>query len=409
MLTPLPRSRPTSRTVDPETLLQIPLNPHLGRARSVHVLIISNGNGEDSVAADLIAHLPSGVSASAYPMIGDGVVFAGLSELVGPRAYVPSAGWRHTKGSTAKDIKGGMLTAITPAWAFLRKARGQYDKVVAIGDGVAPLMCWTAGLPIDIYVDVFKSGYAHTYNMFERFILRRVAREIFTRDRLLADLLRKYGISAQSAGNIMLDSVPEGEYDAKSRRQHPLAVLLLPGSRQTAPANLSLQLQAIALMPAPAALDIFVAVAPGLDPDDLANATGTEFTPSAQSQSAELGALEWQGLQVRLVRGALANLVEASDVVLSQAGTATQQALGLGKPVIAMRFATDRAKRIADEQALMGEGRILTEPDPNALGAALRALLADPGECKRRGEIGRARLGGPGTRRAIIARLQQSG
>lgn len=375
----------------------------------MRVLIISNGNGEDSVSADLIAHLPPSISADAYPMIGDGAVFSGLCDVVGPRAYVPSAGWRHTKGAMARDVQSGLLSALAPAWRFLRGVRGRYDRVVAIGDGVAPLMCWTAGLPIDIYVDVFKTGYAHTYNAFERYIISRATRTVYTRDEMLADRLQEHGIAAQSHGNIMLDSVPHADFDAAAHRRHAEAVLLLPGSRNTAAHNLRLQLQAIAQRPEPRALDFFVAVAPGLDPQELAQAIGGRFDPASGEKGALLGDLKWRDLQIVAVRGALGNLVKACDVVLSQAGTATQQALGLGKPVIAMRFASDRAKRIADEQALMGEGRLLTEPDPKALGAALGTLLADPGERRRRGEIGRTRLGGPGTRQAIIAQLQRGG
>lgn len=386
----------------------------------MRVLVISNGNGEDAVAADLIAHMPPEMKAHAYPMIGAGAFFDAICPIVGPRAQVPSAGWRHTKGSMARDLKGGMLKSIPPAISFLRSCKGRYDKVIAIGDGVPPLLCGLAGLPVDIYIDVFKTGFAHRYARAERWVLKRACKAVYCRDDMLASELARHGLDAQSYGNIMLDSVPFGAYDTATRRKNPTAIALLPGSRSTAAKNLSIQLEAVARLAPARRPDIFVAVAPGLEPETFIGAKGAQYLSSAQyvpsknQDTADLGALRGEWGTAFLARGAagragvLGNLLSAADVVLSQAGTATQQALGLGKPVIAIRFDNDRPKRIADEQALMGEARVLAAPDAGALAAALGKLLDDETERARLGALGKKRLGGPGTRAAVIARLQQA-
>ena len=163
-------------------------------ARPKPFLFIANGNGGDSIAAEIIRRLPRGARAEAFPMVGNGKPYAGLCKVVGPRALVPSEGWRHTSGSLARDVKGGLLGAILPARNFLKSAVGQYAKVIAVGDGVGPLLCWTAGLPIDIYLDVFKSGYAHRYNFIERELLRRTTKTVFCRDKMLAATLREVGV-----------------------------------------------------------------------------------------------------------------------------------------------------------------------------------------------------------------------
>jgi uncharacterized protein (TIGR03492 family) len=369
------------------------------------VLFIANGNGEDSIAAEIIRKLPKAISVEAYPMVGSGAAYEALCPLVGPRAQVPSEGWRHTAGSVSRDLKGGMLASVGPAIKFLRSIRGRYDRVVVVGDGVGPLLCWLAGLQIDIYLDVFKSGYAHTYGIIERFIIGRAAKTVFCRDHMLATTLRHAKIDGRSVGNVMLDCVPHGAYDFHKRRAHHLAVTLLPGSRATTAYSLKMQVDALKLLPPQLVPDVFVAIAKGIDPQRLATATGLTYKSGDSNESADRGTLTGKGLTLHLAHGVLGNLIEVSDVVLSQAGTATQQALGLGTPVITFNRADNRAKRMADEQALMGEARILTAETPQALVEALGRLLADPNERVRLGDIGRQRLGGAGTIDAMLEML----
>lgn len=368
------------------------------------LLFISNGHGEDSIAAQIIKGLPKGTLVQAYPMVGPGDAFAQLCPIVGPRAFMPSQGWRHTKGSGRRD-SGSILKSIGPGISFLKSQKNQNAAVVCVGDGVGPLLCMLAGLKIDIYLDVFKSGYAHRYTGFEKFVLARVANTIYCRDDILAKALADAGLNGQSHGNIMLDCVPYADYDMQTRRSAPLALTLLPGSRDTIAENLAVQLKAISMMPDDIQVDLFMALAGGVDPSELAKQLDMEYAAPKNDDGVDAGAFVGEGMKVYLSRGALGNLVEGSDVVLSQAGTATQQALGLGKPVITYNRADNRAKRMADEQALMGEARILCTPDPQVIADETAQLLRDQDERQRLGAIGQARLGGPGTMAAIVAQL----
>ena len=78
-------------------------------------LVISNGHGEDAIAAQLVARLPANVSADAYPMIGSGKAYDGICRIVGPRATLASEGWRNVKGSLRRDIVNGGLLTVPPA------------------------------------------------------------------------------------------------------------------------------------------------------------------------------------------------------------------------------------------------------------------------------------------------------
>src|SRR5690606_33745219 len=97
--------------------------------------------------------------------------------------------------------------------------------------------------------------------------------------------------------------------------------------------------------------------------------------------------------------------LEASDVVMSQAGTATVQALGLGRPVITFINPRDRRSRFEDEQRLFGDARVVVEAQAAKVRDALQMLLTDSSERFRLATLGRERIGGPGAMEAILAAL----
>ena len=179
-------------------------------------------------------------------------------------------------------------------------------------------------------------------------------------------------------------------------------VLLLPGSRVVAGENLNVQVEVIERLIQVPVPDVFVAVAPGIQAEQLERQLLAKFRPVKSAQKDYLGILQVRNVKLHLVCGALGDLVENADVILSQAGTATQQAVGLGKPVVTFNRPDNRPKRMADEQALMNEGRILAMPDPAKLAQIVDRLLHDPAERERRGAIGRQRMGGSGVLNAIL-------
>ena len=140
--------------------------------------------------------------------------------------------------------------------------------------------------------------------------------------------------------------------------------------------------------------------------DELARKAGLRRTTTLSAESADLGELSDGDLTIHMARGAaMGNLLAVSDLVLSQAGTATVQALGLGKPAITFVNARDRRSRFNDEQMLFGDARTVVAAEIPAVGAALRKLLGDDEERRRLANIGRQRIGGPGAMQAIIETL----
>jgi uncharacterized protein (TIGR03492 family) len=369
------------------------LSDEVTRQRSL--LVISNGIGEDSVGAELVRRLPPAIKAAAYPTLGTGAAYVGVCEIVGPRAEIASAGSRVAKGTVTKDVAGGLLGTVPPGLSFMRRVRNEYDRVLVIGDFIGVGGCFLSGIRNVVYVDVYKTGYGRPYLAVERWVIGRTCRAVFCRHPALAEGLRAGGVDARAAGNVMMDTIPRAGLDVMALRTRPTAVTLLPGSRGHTAANFALQVEALRRLPEALRPDVFLALASGVGAAELARAAG----------------LAWDGramvgdVTVQVARGALGDLVEASDVVLSQAGTATIQSLGLGRPVISFTRPGDRIKRHRDESRLFGDARVLIRDDAGAIAEALAGLLENAPERQRRGTIGRERIGGPGAIDEIIAAL----
>jgi uncharacterized protein (TIGR03492 family) len=370
------------------------------------VLVISNGIGEDSIGAGIIRKLPSSLAAEAYPTLGAGHAYQGLCPIVGPRAFLPSEGSRVERGTLRKDLVAGAWGAMPPALRFLRGARRTYDSFLVVGDLVGVMACWLAGISGVVYLDVYNTGYGRSYYLGEKLVMRRVCRTVFCRAEMLAGQLRRLGIDARADGNIMLDTIPAGDYEAARRRLRLKSVALLPGSRGGAVANFALQIESLGLLPEDQRPDIFVAVAEGVDPEDLARATGLFLHPPQGGEPGDLGRLSGRGFHLHLARGALKPLVEAADLVLSQAGTATVQAMGLGRPVVTFARDSERAERSADEGRLFGAARLVVPAEPASIAAEVMRLLGDPAECKRLGALGKQRVGSGGVLGKVVAALE---
>jgi uncharacterized protein (TIGR03492 family) len=369
-------------------------------------LIISNGHGEDAIAAQLVARLPSAVTAEAYPMIGSGKAYDAICPIVGPRATLASEGWRNVKGSLRRDIVTGGFGTVPPALKFLRSIRGRYDRIIVVGDMVGVLACLATGNRDLIYVDVYKTGAARLYSRLERQAIRHACTMVFCRSDNLAASLRQKGIDARCAGNLMMDTIPRGQYDARARRTRPMAVTLLPGSRALTSESFAIQIGALRKQPEHLVPDVFLAVAGSVNVEELARAAGLQRTAMLSHEPDDLGQMTDGTLTVHMARGrAMGNLLDVSDVVLSQAGTASVQSLGLGLPVITFINPRDRRSRFEDEQKLFGAARVVVDAEVGNVALALSDLLGDDAERQRLGEIGRARIGGPGALAAILAAL----
>jgi hypothetical protein len=348
----------------------------------LRLLLLSNGHGEDAVGALLVQPLRAqGFAPHALPIVGEGHAYRALDvPLLGPMRAMPSGGFVYGRpAALAGDLRAGLARLTVSQLQALRAARGAYPWVVAIGDVVPLLYAWLYRAPF-VFVgcaksDLYLGGRPGAYLSIERWALRRPAcRAVWPRDATTTRNLRAAGVAADWLGNPMMDGLaPTGQ----SLPGDPAAptVLLLPGSRSEAVVNLQLLRAAARAIAADEPRTRFlVALAPQADPAD------------------------FDAPELHLLPGRFADAAHAARLALAMAGTATEQVVGLGLPVISLPGAGPQfTPAFAEAQTrLLGESVTLLPPDPARVAAEARALLADPDRLARIAANGRARMGPPG-------------
>src|SRR2546428_7635717 len=175
--------------------------------RRPSVLIVSNGHGEDAVGMALATRLKPSATISALPLVGTGGAYADIAVL-GSRRALPSGGFglRGSWRGLWADLWSGGLRHWMGQRAILRRQRGRHHLVVAIGDVYCLRMAALAGIHT-AFVATAKSEYGQPHSAFERLLLRRYGRAIFTPDQVTAGALHRAGLPARYVGNPLMDTI----------------------------------------------------------------------------------------------------------------------------------------------------------------------------------------------------------
>jgi hypothetical protein len=434
------------------------------------VLLLSNGHGEDLSGALLAAALQRlGVAVEALPLVGHGDPYRrqGIAVLGHTRSYSTGGlGYTSLAGQLTELLQGQVLYLLGRL-ALLRRRRRRYALVVAVGDIVPLLGAWLSGRPTAMYLVAYSSHYEGRLRLpWPCGWLLRQARvlAVWSRDVLTAsDLQAQLGRPVSFLGNPFLDpvapdqilapdqpvvsgeSVVSGEPVASGRGavapeqtvtagrgaaaagpsasgQLPMTparrLALLPGSRlPEALHNLELMLQMLALLPAelrrPGGLVVELALVQELELEAIAamarpHGWQLEQAPGA-SPSGPL--LAGHGLRLLLGWGRFSGILAAADLVISMAGTASEQAVGLAKPVLQLagrgpQFTESFAeaqRRLLGSGLHCADGAAGSQAALNAtatLAAALLKQLADPTQAaalrRRLERLASERIGDPG-------------
>jgi len=351
------------------------------------ILIVSNGYGEDAVGNALSAVLRERTAdVCAFPLVGLGHPYRDV-RLVGPRRSLPSGGFAF-RGSwklILADLRAGAWGLWRRQRKALREQRGSYSRVVAIGDAYCLWMAAHAGGPV-VFIATANSEYHDPLGRVARNLIRRYASITYARDPRTADVLIHHGINARYAGNPLMDVIDDGQPPP-----HPAPmVVLLPGSRDDAATNLATLLQLCVALRGARPITFVCALAP---------------TVSRESVQRAIQPMGWHELNGQLSLGETHVLisrtfgpsVRAADVVVGLAGTANEQAAGLGKPVVAFPVTGAQYTQgfMQLQRRLLGDALVPARDWRDAATAVLR-LLDDPAERARRGRAGAARMGDPG-------------
>lgn len=372
------------------------------------LLCVSNGHGEDLIASEIIRHL-RGVEAVAYPLVGLGDAYPEQVTRLGPRRVFPSGGFafRHGLRNLTDDLRSGFIRFWFAQRRALAGQRGRFAVVLAVGDPYCLAMASRVRVPT-VLVASADSVLNVPYGRLKLRLLRRQARQVFTRDAPTAEWLALRGINAAYLGNVMLDCLHPSGSDFDITGDSPV-VALLPGSRGDAVHNAVLLAEvASRVIRTRPEVRFVLSLAPTVDGDAVCQAIRDAGGRAQEGEAALGGArtVAFGGARIEMTR-AFADAIARAVVVVGLAGTANEQAAGLGKPVVAFPGPGPQftAGFLEVQRRILGEALVAVSSPAEAGDAVLR-LLASPEERARRGQAGMARMGSPGAGARIAAVLE---
>jgi uncharacterized protein (TIGR03492 family) len=306
------------------------------------VLFISNGHGEDLNASEVLKALRAkypDIQVAALPMVGEGNAYRKLGvEIIAPTLSLPSGGFVYMdKRQLLTDVQKGLIKL---TWQQIKSARAytkNCDLVFATGDIVPLAIARLTGCP---YTAFIVSSSAHYENrmkppFFMDWIMRSpLCQTIFTRDAFTAQLMQQQGVSkALFAGYPIMDVLERSGIDLELQSEIP-TIALLPGSRLPEAAhNLGMMLDlvmAIASEFTHNPVQFRAALVPKMMSPEILRAIAQDhgwiFEPPHK--------LTCQQIEVVCYDNAFADILHQCHLVIGMAGTAVEQAVGLGKPVI---------------------------------------------------------------------------
>ncbi|BAC90480.1 lipid-A-disaccharide synthase-related protein [Gloeobacter violaceus] len=378
------------------------------------ILFISDGHGEDWVAAQIASHLTrlsaqrdlGALELRALPMVGDGHSYERIGvPLALTTRVLPSGGFTFkTMRGLWLDLRSGLAGYGAHLVRSVRGLADWADLVVAVGDILPLSLAWLTGKPY-IFVGCTKSDYytegAYScYFPWERALLHPPrCLHAFTRDRITCRNLRLHRVPASYWGNPMMDGLEWNETHQPPRPEGTF-IGLLPGSRPgEAQRNLLDMLRCLEAvrhrLGEPVHFEAAISAGLGLE--------------SFRRQAAPLG---WQEYgEGRFERNATAVVLRTDNfsavlhrahLLIAMAGTATEQAVGLGKPVITLpgrgpqftrRFAYLQRQLLGDSVRIVD---VAPARRPEAVASTAADLIKDRERLGQFACNGRERMGGAG-------------
>ena len=351
------------------------------------VLFITNGHGEDQTAVKIIENIPKDIEISVMPLVGEGGAYSNTPvHMEGLLKAMPSGGFSaRNLFALPKDIFNGLFSHHLEQYKTLKGMRGHFDLVIGIGD-IVPIIAGLITKSPFIFVGVNKSDYyktfGYSYTPWEKWLLKKYAKRIFTRDLITANNLSKEGIRAVYYGNPLMDGI--GGYEEIEKSPGEKIIGFLPGTRKC---DIDKN------------LEDFKKIAEGLA--KMGNFRFLVATAGAYCNTPVRGA------GIGLISDKFENVIYNSDIIIGLSGTGNEQAAGIGKPVVAFYGrGSQYNKKFADAQKeLLGESLSLvtTAIVGTRLIASLQcvtseilSILQDHARYNYMAETGKERMGKPG-------------
>ncbi len=405
----------------------------------MEILCISNGHGEDIIAARICVELSKlGFSTIALPMVGVGHAYTKADIPIAAQVTqaMPSGGFvRMDSRQLARDVKSGLVgltrKQLGYVWSWSRERRKEKRLILAVGDIVPLLFAW---LPSQfggcdfVFVATAKSEYywrdrqgdlPHVKKPFggsyffpwERALMKSDrCKAVFVRDLLTAEVLNQsFKLPTLYVGNPMMDGLEPKGIDF-GIGEDDWVVAILAGSRAPEAYENWLTLILCAQVIArtiPHEVHFIVAIAPDLDLEEI----GQIILQKGWLRLDET-TFKVQNARMVLTQTGFSDCLHQCHLGLAMAGTATEQLVGLGKPVITIAGNGPQfTRKFAEEQADLLGCSINLVDKPAQIADILGEILQDPDYFQETLRNGEERMGYAGASQNIakhILHLQEN-
>jgi len=393
----------------------------------IGVLFVSNGYGEDNVAAHIAAVLNKqhvDISVSGFPTVGSGRFYTECGvALAGSGIRMPSEGFVRSARDLAGDVRRGLVSETLRMGKRVRHAAAEADYIVVTGDPY--LLLYTtlftkAERPRKIFIGTLQSEwygsgrpFKEHYSILERLWLRLFCGLAIARDAKTAAYLQEKGVRhAVSFGNPMMDcfAVPQARIFPGDRT----VIGILPGSKQEAYANFGTIIETVeALMTRSGKKQNYlfaVAISPHLAVEELQKRFGLrQAGPCKYDPAFSVYRTKDRGIELHVTSRRFGGVIEEADLVIGLSGTGNEQAAGLGKPVVGFWGEGPQITRkfMEAQKRLLGVSLFLCPPDPVTVARRIEEVLEDKGLLQSVSNNGRERMGGTGSVTSIARRIEE--
>ncbi|MEL6930597.1 MAG: lipid-A-disaccharide synthase-related protein [Cyanobacteria bacterium J06600_6] len=395
------------------------------------LLVLSNGHGEDAIAIRIIERLQSDIpelEIVALPIVGQGYAYKKLDiPLAGRVQQMPSGGFIYKGGNPLwQDLRGGLVQLTIEQFRLIRQWGKTGGKILAVGDIVPLLYAWRSKADY-AFVGTAKSEYYlrdefgwlpqtsrterqfdSVYLPWERWLMSHYrCRAVFPRDSLTTEVLQRWDIPAYDLGNPMMDGITT---KTEARQESQLNVLLLPGSRMPEAINNWQQILlsvwwTIKALPK-TQVEFKAAIAPGIDLKPFVVHATTQGWRIFVSDSKTI-VLKDNHQTLTLTQEHNQAYFHEADIAIAMAGTATEQFVGLGKPVVIFPgIGPQFTPAFAEAQSRLLGCSIVMVDEPTEVGKAIAKVIQDEQLLEQISVNGKRRMGEAGAAQRITECLQ---
>ena len=324
------------------------------------ILILSNGHGEDLSGSFLARKLiQMGHHVDALPIVGNGHVYKKnkIKVVCKTREFSTGGlGYNSIQGRIS-DIFNGQIIYFFKKFFLTFLIRENYHYFLVVGDIVPIIFAWLCRKKFFVYLVAYSSHYEGKLRLpwpLKQILSSNRLQSLYTRDVLTSkDLAKQLNRKVYFYGNPFMGSFFNRD---KQFKKSAFNLILLPGSRMPELINnlylIINVLEDLAKYRYFANIEFNCAIINSCSPDKILSIlSSNRWVLNKNKISNEYLVMQYKFITVNFKWNSFEESLLNSDLVIGMAGTATEQAVGLNKPVIQIEGAGPQfTKLFADAQ-----------------------------------------------------------